>query len=867
MRAASRLSINNVFGRPSRSLLLTAAVALSCVLVTAVACALASLNAGLEYRVATTIGNAQLRVKHIGERRFDDGVLDVLRAQPEARLLAPRSRGPLPLLNARNPDDPGDDLRDVAVCEAIDPSVEYEVVLPGVDEGRAVERDGEVVLVERLAESLGVGVGDTLEVERFGPPLFVEVVGVRRPKTLEPVEGAWATTTLATLEDATGFKGSLRQVDVVLQDDVVAEEVVDRWQAQMPDGLVVTLTERSSSGIGQSIRANQFAYLLASAISFLAASFIVLTGLTTSLAERQRELAVMRCVGATRGQLALSQVLTGGLIGLGGAALGVPAGIALAWLLIQIFHDRLPAGLVIWPIGLAMAIGGAGASGVIGALWPAWMASRVRPLVAMASSATPVRTKSVALLGALGLAGIALQIVIVSSIEAPDVLFFVYLLVGVPAMFIGYFLIGPAVALGVVRLVAPVLARVLRLPRVLLTGNARATPIRAGFTAGSLMVGLMLMTIIWTNGTAMLRDWVSNIMFPDAFANALDAPFTTRDQAKIEGLPFVRDTCAITLQKVESDAFGVRSVRAVKTTFIAFEPGPFFGMARLHWIAGDRDYAIARLNGAERETKGPAVLVAKEFLVNREGYAIGDTFSVDHLGERIDFEIVGAVQSPGLDLINKYFDIGKEYADQAIHSVFGSRDELKRLFGNDSIDLIQIALHDDAQVGDAEVGDEVRALFPGRSIAAGSGREIKEGIIALGRGWMTIASTIAIGAMLIGCAGVGNIVVAGIDARRFEFGVMRAVGANGGLLARLIVGEVVLVALTACVLGTLIGVQAAWAEQVLFELVAGLELRLRPPALPIAAGWVILVSLTLLAVTPIVARLRSRQTIDLLRAR
>jgi putative ABC transport system permease protein len=127
---------------------------------------------------------------------------------------------------------------------------------------------------------------------------------------------------------------------------------------------------------------------------------------------------------------------------------------------------------------------------------------------------------------------------------------------------------------------------------------------------------------------------------------------------------------------------------------------------------------------------------------------------------------------------------------------------------------------------------------------------------------MRVATLIAVGAMLIGCVGVGNVVVAGIDARRFEFGVLRAAGADASLLARLVIGEVLVIAVTACILGALLGAQVAFSDIRLYELVAGIQLRLRPPVGPILLGCAILVVLTLAAATPAaigLSRLRPRE--------
>jgi len=267
-----------------------------------------------------------------------------------------------------------------------------------------------------------------------------------------------------------------------------------------------------------------------------------------------------------------------------------------------------------------------------------------------------------------------------------------------------------------------------------------------------------------------------------------------------------------------------------------------------------------------RVREGGAVIVAKEFLVERDDYEVGDTFNITYRGESHGLEIVGAISSPGLDLVRKYFDIGAEYADQAIHSVFGSRDDLKRMFGTDAIHLIQVELRDDSSLTDEQVTARLRDALDDNLLAVGSGREIIEGITAIGRRTIRIANIVALGAMLVGCMGVGNIVVASIQARRFEFGVVRALGAHGSTLARLILAEVLIVAITACALGTGLGLQGAFAGLRLQRFLAGFDLPFEPPLGPIAQGWAILIALTVAFVSPMIWRVARTKPLRLLAA-
>jgi putative ABC transport system permease protein len=151
-------------------------------------------------------------------------------------------------------------------------------------------------------------------------------------------------------------------------------------------------------------------------------------------------------------------------------------------------------------------------------------------------------------------------------------------------------------------------------------------------------------------------------------------------------------------------------------------------------------------------------------------------------------------------------------------------------------------------------------------IAAGSGRQIKAEISKFLTGSLVVSSVVAICAMLVACFGVANLIVAGIQARQFEFGVLRAIGAQRGLLARLVLAEATLIALSACVVGTVMGIHASWGGQHMYEILLGIELTMQIPFGPTSAGWATVLLITLAAAAPAVLALARKQPRELLGA-
>jgi putative ABC transport system permease protein len=317
----------------------------------------------------------------------------------------------------------------------------------------------------------------------------------------------------------------------------------------------------------------------------------------------------------------------------------------------------------------------------------------------------------------------------------------------------------------------------------------------------------------------------------------------------------VTGTCAITIQGVNpKGVFYVPGLQQYDTRFIAFEPAKFFRMAELKFDEGNKETALRRLE------EGGAVLVAKEFKTAR-GLGVGDKVTLSAEGKDYTFDIVGVVTSPGLEIVNEFFDIGETYMQQSVSAVFGSRKDLKEKFGNDAINLIQIAI--DQKADDATVMKEARRV--GGVIDAGSGRQIKVEIGKFLSGALLVFSVVAVSAMLVACFGVANLIIAGIQARQFEFGVLRAIGAQKGLLARLVLGEALIIAIAACTLGTVMGAHAAWGGQQMNARIIGLELRnWTPPVGATAAGWGVLIMITLAAAGPAAWRLMRREPRELL---
>ncbi len=900
MRAPLQLARSICLARLSRLYLLSGAVALSVVLVTSIACAMASLNAAFRAQIDTQIGTAEVRLRPSSGTTLDASIVERIEAWEGVESVLPRRQTtlslvikldtleefegayktvpvryatnafvngvdperefvhrPITLIDGRYPQKLDEIVIDLRVAQRLswsfvqrtrqsaekgakldllaDPGAYLDKPWPIT--GQRVETQQDAT---RLNEGVGVRIGSVLTVPRlFGRARMLTVVGIAAPAPLggKPI----AFTTIETLDKLSRKKNQLTDIEIGLADGVDPEAFVALHEDELLPEVILQTTGRVTSGVEANLAATQLGFVLISVISLISAAFIIMTGLTTGVAEQQRTLAVLRAVGARRRQLAMAQLWVGCIVAGLGALVGVPVGIGLAWILAAVFEGQMTQGLVVPGVNLAITIAGALLAGLVGAMWPAWRAASMSPLRAMTAQATPHKAKGIVFVGVLGSIGVLSMISIVLFLADTSIFFWIYASFGLPMMFLGYFLISVPIVILVAKVCSRPISMVMRLPGALLGRTVQATPYRHGFTAGALMTGLALMIGIWTNGSAALRDWLGKIEFPDAFVYGL--PLSEEAQGILDELPFVKKTSAIAMFPVKTEAFGVKGLSQYKTNFIGFEPDSFFEMATLEFIQGDQETAKAKLKA------GGSVIVAREFLVAR-GLGVGDVFECQDVRDEVhSFEIVGVVTSPGLELVSQYFDLGDNFVNQAIGSVFGSRNDMIEHFGMRTAQLIQVQLDDD--IDDEQAVMEMRRALLGAGVLnVGSGRMIRKQIEAVFASTLVLFSTVGIGAMLVASFGVANLIVAEINARRYELGVLRAVGASRGQLVRLVCSQSLIIAITACVLGTALGIQAAWGGQETNRQIIGIDLEMALPIEPILVAWTIAIGLALAAAAP-----------------
>lgn len=839
MRATWLLAINSLAGRRLRTGLLVAAIAAAVALMMAVASVLATIDYSHQQSVGKLFGLAQLRVVHRYHQRLPISVAHTIGQWPEVKHVAVSFENTFSLKHVAT-DQKRKEYRFTLQSVGIEPEAYQQLRPMSLLKGRMIEKPGEVVLDETAAEKLHADLGSQLEVIRFGDPITLTLVGVASRPKLGVLQQSQGLIVLEEAQRLGGLAELVDQIEIQLYDDQDAQAVVDAHENELPATAMLQTTAGATAGVTRGLAAARMMLNLTTLLVYIAAGFIIAASLTTAVAEQLRELAILRCVGARRLQVACSQLLAGAILTTGGTLIGVPLGMMMAYGLFHHYQSILPGGYDPAWTSAFMAIAASFAAGLASAAYPAIVASRVSPVVGLAARAWKPSYRGIVWCLIAGLVMVTLPLLVFLLPLDSQTLFWFFPIVGMPMILTGYFLLSVPLGVVVTTLLAKPVGMLFRLPNTLLRQTVATNPFRNGFTAAALMVSLALLINIWMGGRSFLSGWFDQIQIPDAFVHSA-APIPKAQQLAIQALACVTDTSVITAFPVPSKdvQFGVKAYAPTSTLFVASDVPSFVRMADLKWVQGDIATAVPRME------QGGAVVVSQEFLtVHKIGK--GDQITLGTQFGPKAFEIVGVVASPGLDIAVQFYGIQRAYIDASVGSVFGTNADARHYWGVDAANLMLLSL--DSKVSDASAIAQITAAAPG--VTLGSSRSIRNMVHALANGLMRIASVIAMVGLAIACLGVGNLIMASIQARAFEFGVIRSIGGSRPVLVRLIAGQTLLTAIAGCMLGFALGIEVTIVGQHIHRRLVGLVYGLNIPWDVTLWGTIAVIAAALLAALP-----------------
>src|ERR687898_2553206 len=259
-------------------------------------------------------------------------------------------------------------------------------------EGTPPQGERDVVLDKGVADDAGYTVGDRATVLARGAPLDVTVTGIARIGGADSPGGA--TFTMFTTEAAqryVGEVGKFESISIAADEGVSQRELVDRLAAVVPDGVEAvtgaTVTEESQDALRQGLSFFNTFMLVFALVALLVGGFIIFNTFFITVAQRTRENALLRAIGASRRQVLAAVLLEALGIGLVASALGLAAGIPLAAglkALLAAFGFSIPAGGIVVTANTVIVslVAGVGVT-LVAAISPARRAGKVPPVAAM----------------------------------------------------------------------------------------------------------------------------------------------------------------------------------------------------------------------------------------------------------------------------------------------------------------------------------------------------------------------------------------------------------------------------------------------------------------------------------------------------
>jgi putative ABC transport system permease protein len=340
---------------------------------------------------------------------------------------------------------------------------------------------GKVVIDTETATKKNFRIGDTVGVQARGPIQRMQISGLVEFGAVSSIGGATlAGFDLATAQALFDKSGQLDQILVASGSGVSERQLLDAIGSVLPPGTQVRSADEQAAedakGTSGFLDFFKTFLLVFGGIALFVGSFVIANSLSITIAQRTREFATLRTLGASRRQILGSVVLEALVTGLVAAVVGLFLGLAIATGLFELFDAvglTLPNnGLVFQPRTIVVALLVGVLVTLLASLRPAWRSTRVPPIAAVREGATlpPGRFNRFRPAGAalLAVIGVALAVVglFVDGLGTTTVL--TALMVGVLLIFIG-------IALFAARLVRPlavVSAPIARWSVVLLTALA-----------------------------------------------------------------------------------------------------------------------------------------------------------------------------------------------------------------------------------------------------------------------------------------------------------------------------------------------------------------------------------------------------------
>lgn len=687
-----------------------------------------------------------------------------------------------------------------------------------MEEGKPPVGVGEIALDEQTASKAGYHVGDKVALVTPGPRprVTVTLAGIFRFGQTGNAGGATLTLYGEQAMQQLYFHGKdvYTGISLTAKSGVTQQELASAAQKLLPPGIQArtgdTVAAEGEKQINMALSFLNYFLLTFAAISLVVGIFLIINTFSILVAQRSRELALLRAMGASKRQVNRSVLAEAIVVGLVGTTVGVGVGYLLALGLRWVFGKAgldltgVPMPVAARTIVVAYVVGVV--TTLIAAYLPARRAGRVSPVaamrddIAMPESSLRRRTligvtlvvvgAAVAVAGFIGSGGIAL----------------LGIGLGALAILIGVALMSAVIGRPVIVVLGWFYRRLFGSVGQLATQNSLRNPRRTAATASALMIGLALvatMSIFGQSAKASTDKAVNDTLTADfVVSNAVGSPFSPTIAQQIRQQPGVQTVAEFRTANGE--------ISGSQVFLGAADPAQLPAVVDIPMEAGS-------MTGLNDHT----ILVDKT-TASSKGYHVGDTIRLKLQGGTQQLRVAGIFMSSAALPANYLITL-----DALSKGALKPQDSL--LFISPKPGVTADQLH--AQVDPITKNLPTISLQDKSGFADSQSKQIDNLLFLI---YALLAFSIIIAAL-----GIVNTLALSVIERTREVGLLRAIGLSRRQLRRMVRLESIAIALLGAVLGVVIGIafgvsmvkalsdqglevlSIPWGQLVLFVVIAG----------------------------------------------
>ncbi|WP_228901301.1 ABC transporter permease [Streptomyces sp. DH1] len=662
-----------------------------------------------------------------------------------------------------------------------------------ITSGHAPRGPTEAMVDSDTADKHDLKIGDELRTIAQTGDFKAKIVGIASFTVTNPGAAVVYFDTPTAQRQLLGGADRFSQFNVTAASGVTDAQLKQNVTAALDGGSykVQTAKETSDEGredVGEFMNVIKYAMLGFAGIAFLVGIFLIINTFSMLVAQRTREIGLMRAIGSSRRQVNRSVLVEALFLGIVGSVLGVAAGVGIAVGLMKLMSaagmnlstDDLTIKTATPVVGLVLGI----VVTVLAAYLPARRAGKISPMAALRDAGTPADGKAGWIRGLIGLvltgAGAAALFTAGAADKASEGS--MMLGAGIVLTLIGFVVIGPLLAGFVVRVISAVLLRAFGPVGRLAERNALRNPRRTGATGAALMIGLALVACLSVVGSSMVASATSEL------DKTVGADFIVQGNQRI--VPQA--------EKAMQDTPGLEHVTRYKV-LDATLTSPDGKTDDDGVTAADPTYAedVRRVTTAGELSAAygtDAMSVGSDY-AEKHGVQVGDTISVAFKGGETAKLKVAAITSDDVAI-----DQGARYI---------SIETMRKYLPAENVppNMIMFAKAEEGQADQAYAAlKKSLDAYPQYQVADQTDykQELKDQV---GQLLNMVYGLLAL-AIIVAVLGVVNTLALSVVERTREIGLMRAIGLSRRHLRRMIRMESVVIALFGALLG--LGLGMGW---------------------------------------------------------